>query len=152
LSHAGSWCGLIVDGHHVDPVVLRLALRCKPRDRFLLVTDAMPGVGFDSDHFFLQGRRIEVRDGRCVDEAGVLTGSDLDMAAAVRNAVAMLGVALEDAVRMASTWPAEFLGLDDIGRIAPGRRANLVLADTDLNIHATWIDGTPVSHRERGRG
>jgi N-acetylglucosamine-6-phosphate deacetylase len=142
LSHAGSWCGLIVDGHHVDPVVLRLALRCKPRDRFLLVTDAMPGVGCDSDHFFLQGRRIDVRDGRCIDEAGVLTGSNLDMASAVRNAVSMLGLPLEDAVRMASAWPAAFLGLEhDLGRIAPGLRANLVLADAGMNVRATWIDG-----------
>lgn len=142
LSHQSSWCGLIVDGHHVDPVVLRLALRCKPRDRFLLVTDAMPGVGVDSDHFYLQGRRIEVRDGRCVDEAGVLTGSHLDMMGAVRNAVSMLGLPLEEAVRMASRHPAQWLGMDgELGRIAAGYRANLVLADASLQVTKTWIDG-----------
>jgi N-acetylglucosamine-6-phosphate deacetylase len=142
LSHQESWCGLIVDGHHVDPVVLKLALACKRRDRFLLVTDAMPGVGSAQDHFMLQGRRIEVSEGRCVDENGVLTGSNLDMASAVRNSVSMLGVMLEDAVRMASTWPAQFLGLgDELGRIAAGYRANLVLLDADLQVRNTWIDG-----------
>ncbi len=142
LSHQESWCGLIVDGHHVDPVVLKLALACKRRDRFLLVTDAMPGVGSGQDHFMLQGRRIEVSDGRCVDENGVLTGSNLDMASAVRNSVSMLGVTLEDAVRMASTWPAQFLGLgDELGRIATGYRANLALLDADLQVRNTWIDG-----------
>lgn len=142
LADRASWCGLIVDGHHVDPVVLRLALACKRRERLMLVTDAMPSVGSEQDHFYLQGRRIEVRDGRCLDAQGVLSGSDLDMASAVRNTVGWLGVAVEDAVRMASTWPAEFLGLGgELGRIAPGCRANLVLADPDLQVLRTWIDG-----------
>ena len=97
----------------------------------------------------LQGKRIDVRDGVCVDENGVLSGSALDMASAVRNAVAMLGVPLEQAVRMASTYPAAFLGLGgELGRIAPGYRANLVAADDDLAIHETWIDG--VTARDRG--
>jgi len=142
LHHAGSWCGLIVDGWHVDPVVLRIALRSKRHDRFMLVTDAMPNVGSEQDYFLLQGRRITVRDGKVLDEEGTLSGSALDMASAVRNAVSMLGLTLEEAVRMPSTWPAEFLGLDgEIGRIAPGRRANFVVADDGLNVLDTWIDG-----------
>jgi N-acetylglucosamine-6-phosphate deacetylase len=142
LDDDASWCGIIVDGRHVDPVVLRIALRAKRRDRFMLVTDAMPNVGADQDWFMLQGRKITVRDGICVDENGTLSGAAIDMASAVRNTVSMLGVTLADAVRMASTYPAEFLGLGgEIGRIAPGYRANLVATDAKLAIHATWIDG-----------
>jgi N-acetylglucosamine-6-phosphate deacetylase len=142
LSDPDCWCGLIVDGHHVDPVVLKLALACKRHDRFMLVTDAMSSVGADQDEFVLQGRRIRVVDGRCVDEHGTIAGSALDMASAVRNAVAMLGLTLADAARMASTWPAQFLGMgDEIGRIAAGRRANLVLVDEGVNVRRTWIDG-----------
>jgi N-acetylglucosamine-6-phosphate deacetylase len=106
LEDERSWCGIIVDGWHVDPVVLRIALRCRPRERFMLVTDAMPVVGSDQDSFQLQGRTIRVIDGKCVDERGTLTGSALDMASAVRNAVRTLDLSIEDAVRMASTWPA----------------------------------------------
>jgi N-acetylglucosamine-6-phosphate deacetylase len=136
------WCGLIVDGRHVHPAVLRLALRAKRPDRFMLVTDAMPSVGSGRDFFMLQGRRIEVRDGVCVDENGTLSGSAIDMASAVRNSVELLGVPLEQAVRMASTYPAEFLGLGgELGRIAPGYRASLVEADDSLKVAATWIDG-----------
>src|SRR4029077_5642661 len=62
LDDPDSWCGLIVDGYHVDPVVLRIALRCKRSERFMLVTDAMPSVGSAQDFFMLQGRRITVRD------------------------------------------------------------------------------------------
>jgi len=142
LDDQGSWCGIIVDGEHTDPVVLRIALRCKPHDRFLLVTDAMPSVGTNQSFFGLQGRRIIVRGQTCVDEDGRLAGSNLDMASCVRNAVAMLGVPLPEAVRMASQIPAEFLGVaSEYGRIAAGQRANLVLTDEALNVHETWIDG-----------
>jgi N-acetylglucosamine-6-phosphate deacetylase len=147
-----SWCGIIVDGHHVDPVVLQLALRCKRRDRFMLVTDAMPNVGAAQSSFLLQGRKITVRDGMCVDENGTLTGSALDMASAVRNTVTLLGVELADAARMASTYPAAFLGLGhELGRIAPGYRANLVLTDEGLNVLDTWIDGNSASAAASGR-
>ena len=137
-----TWCGIIVDGHHVDPVMLKLALRCKRHDRFMLVTDAMPPVGSPQPSFVLQGRTIHVKDGVCRDENGVLAGTGLDMATAVRNAVSLLGLELAEAARMASEYPAAFLGLDrELGRIAPGYRANLALLDDDLQVRRTWIEG-----------
>jgi N-acetylglucosamine-6-phosphate deacetylase len=141
LADDGSWCGLIVDGHHVHPEVMKLAVRAKRHDRFLLVTDAMPSVGADVKAFVLNGRPIRVADRKLVDEEGRLAGADLDMASAVRNAIGMLGLPLIDAVRMASASPAEFLGLRDVGRIAPGQRANLVWLDQQLQVRGTWIDG-----------
>ena len=143
LDDADSWCGIIVDGHHVDPVVLRIALRSKRPDRFMLVTDAMPSVGAPKNKSFkLQGRSISVTDNKAVDEHGRLAGSDIDMASAVRNAVSMLGVELEQSLRMASRYPAEFLRLGhELGRIAPGQRANLALLDSKLDVVETWIDG-----------
>lgn len=142
LDDPDSWCGIIVDGRHVDPTVLRIALRCKRRDRFMLVTDAMPSVGAREKSFSLQGRMISVTNGVLVDEDGTLAGSDTDMATTVRNAVELLGLDLPEAARMASRYPAEFLGLDgELGRIAPGYRANLVLVDDKLDVKQTWIDG-----------
>ena len=142
LEDPSSWCGIIVDGLHTNPVVLRLALRCKPRERFMLVTDAMPSVGTKATSFELQGRRILVSGTVCIDEEGRLAGSNIDMASCVRNAIHMLNVPLPQAARMASQWPAEFLGLGgELGRIAPGYRANLVAADDELRVLETWIDG-----------
>jgi len=136
------WCGIIVDGRHVSPVVLKIALRSKRHDRFMLVTDAMPSVGAAHPEFMLQGKKITVKDGICVDENGILSGSAIDMASAVRNTVSMLGVPLDEAVRMGSTYPAEFLGLSgEIGRIAPGYRANLLAMSERVEIRQTWIDG-----------
>jgi N-acetylglucosamine-6-phosphate deacetylase len=137
-----TWCGIIVDGHHVDPVMLKLALRCKRHDRFMLVTDAMPPVGSPEPSFVLQGRTIHVKDGVCRDENGVLAGTGLDMATAVRNAVSLLGLELAEAARMASEYPAAFLGLErELGRIETGYRANLALLDDDLQVSRTWIEG-----------
>jgi len=142
LFDANTWCGIIVDGHHVDPVMLKLALRCKRHDKFMLVTDAMPPVGSPEPSFVLQGRTIHVKDGVCRDENGTLAGTGLDMATAVRNAVSLLDLEIAEAARMASEYPAAFLGLDgELGRIAPGYRANLALLDDDLQVQRTWIEG-----------
>jgi len=142
LESLDSWCGIIVDGEHISPVVLRLAMRCKPANRFMLVTDAMSSLGTDARSFKLQGRNITVSGTVCLDEDGRLAGSNIDMASCVRNAVSLLGISLPEAVRMASLYPAEFLGLShELGRIEPGYRANLVLADDHLNVIDTWIDG-----------
>jgi N-acetylglucosamine-6-phosphate deacetylase len=142
LESITAWCGIIVDGRHVDPVVLRIALRTRPLNRFMLVTDAMPTVGMIDKSFDLQGRHIRVVDGVCVDDNGTLAGSDLDMIGAVRNAMSMLGLSIEDAVSIASATPAAFMGLaGERGAIRAGQAADLVLLDDDLQVRRTWIDG-----------
>jgi N-acetylglucosamine-6-phosphate deacetylase len=146
LENQSAWSGIIVDGVHVDPVVLKLALKLRPHERFLLITDAMPCVGSGQTSFQLQGKTIAVRGGACFDESGTLAGSALDMASAVRNAVRLLGLDLADASRMASRNPAEFLGLDhELGRIARGCFADLVLLDDDLHVLDTWVRGRAAS-------
>ena len=142
LDDAESYCGIIVDGKHVDPATLRIALHCKRTDRLMLVTDAMPSVGAENKRFALQGRAITVRDGVCVAPDGTLAGSDLDMASAVRNTMTMLGLDLATAVHMATHTPAAFLGLSrEIGVLRPGMRANLVCVDDTIHVRETWIDG-----------
>lgn len=142
LDDANSWCGIIVDGHHVHPASLRVALQAKTCGKMMLVTDAMPSVGAADKRFVLNGETITSQHGRCATADGTLAGSDLDMASALRNSVRWLNVSLAEALRMAALYPAQFLMLDDqLGRIAPGYRANLVLLDNDLNVVNSWIDG-----------
>jgi N-acetylglucosamine-6-phosphate deacetylase len=141
------WCGIIVDGHHVSPVTLKLALRCKPPEKLMLVTDAMPSVGSATKEFVLQGKRITARNGVCVDSRGTLAGSDLDMAWAIRNAIDLLDLPQEAAFAMASAVPAAFLGIDgDCGTISPGCRADLALLDENLVVRETWISGECGNH------
>ena len=136
------WCGVIVDGVHVHPASLRVALKAKPRGKVFLVTDAMPMVGADDPSFDLYGETITAIDGVVRNAAGALAGSALDMASAVRNSVRMLGLPLDEACRMASQYPAEFLGIGGThGRIAPGHRADLVLLGEHIEVMASWIGG-----------
>ena len=142
LDDPEAWCGLIVDLRHVSAVSLRAAIAARGWQRMMLVTDAMPSVGIDLTRFELLGRTITRQDDRLTAADGTLAGSHLDMASAVRNSVAELGLPLEAALHMASRAPAEFLRLgDELGRVAPGFRANLVLLDRDLKVVETWIDG-----------
>ena len=148
LEDRHAWCGLIVDGVHVHPASLRVALAAKPRGTLFLVTDAMPMVGADSPSFDLYGETITEVDGVVRNAAGALAGSALDMASAVRNSVQWLGVSLDEAARMASLYPAQCLGLDDrYGRIAPGYQADLVLLDDALQVRQTWIAGAVEASR-----
>jgi N-acetylglucosamine-6-phosphate deacetylase len=141
LEAPNSWFGMIVDGVHVDPAVLRLALRGLAHP--MLVTDAMPPVGGPHSAFTLYGEPIEVRDGHCLRGDGTLAGSVLDMASAVRNCVDLLDVPLTDALRFASANPANFLGLGQLlGKLAPGYRADLVAFNpSNIEVVTTWVAG-----------
>jgi len=142
LADRESYCGIIADGHHVDDIALKVAVAAKPRDRIMLVTDAMSSAAGGPDSFDLQGRRVTRVDGRLALADGTLAGSDLTMDAAVRHCVNRLDIGLEDALRMASLNPATFLGCGrDLGRIAPGYLASLVHLGDDLKVRRTWIDG-----------
>lgn len=136
------WCGLIADGHHVHPAAIGIALRAKRQPgRVFLVTDAMSTVGSDQQTITLNGRTVWRRNGALELEDGTLAGSDLDMMAGVRFLVKQVGVELGEALRMASTYPAEFLKRPELGRIAAGARADLVQIDDDLKARAVWRAG-----------
>lgn len=139
----GLRAGIICDGLHVDPLNLALAFRVMGPDRLMLVTDAMALVGAERSSFALQGRPITLRGRRLTDADGTLAGAHLTMIEAVRNARAMMGASLEEALAMASCTPARFLGLGaSHGRIAPGHAADLVAIDREASrVHGTAIAG-----------
>jgi N-acetylglucosamine-6-phosphate deacetylase len=142
LADPNAWCSIIADGLHVHPALLRLLVQVKPRGKVLLVTDAMPPTGTDATSFTLFGRTILRQHGRLVTDDGTLAGADIDMATSVRNCVQQFELPLEDSLRMASLHPAAYLGLDDeLGRVAPGYRADLTLLAPDLSVLATWVGG-----------
>ena len=141
LETPGAFYGMIVDGEHVAPPMLRLALRGLGQP--MLVTDAMPPVGGIRADFMLGGKRITVRDGRLTTDDGTLAGAALDMAGAVRNCVRLLDLPLPDALRLASAAPAAFLGLADrLGHLRPGYRADIVAFDpAEIHVLASWVAG-----------
>ena len=142
LLDRASHFGLIVDGLHVHPAALRVALAARGIDGAMLVTDAMPPVGGSNARFSLMGQDIHVVDGTCRGPDDTLAGSALSMAQAFRNAMDMLGCSMMDASRMASGNPAKFLRLEqETGAILPGLRADLVHLDVQRRVRRSWIAG-----------
>ncbi|QUJ66551.1 N-acetylglucosamine-6-phosphate deacetylase [Photobacterium sp. GJ3] len=135
------YTGIIADGFHVDYANIRIAHRIK-REKLVLVTDATAPAGADIDHFIFVGKKVYYRDGKCVDENGTLGGSALTMIEAVQNSVEHVGIALDEAIRMATLYPARAIGKDDkLGAIKKGLVANLAAFDRDFRVRATVVNG-----------
>ncbi|MEO7221752.1 MAG: N-acetylglucosamine-6-phosphate deacetylase [Devosia sp.] len=135
--------GLIADGIHVHEASLGVALRAKRSPgRIFLVTDAMSITGTDWAKFELTGQTVYRKDGALRLADGTLAGADLTMIDAVTYVHRTIGLPLEEALRMASLYPAEALGVaHERGRIAPGLRADLVHLGDDLAVRGTLIGG-----------
>lgn len=143
LLNDDTYCGLIVDGHHVDYVSCQIALKAKPQGRVFLVTDAMPVVGTYDSEFAFFDRSVTLNEGKLTSTTGELAGSALDMASAVKNSVAHLNVSLSEALRMASLYPAQYINLPDTyGRLVLGSPADFVQLDAQQQVTGVWIGGS----------
>ncbi|MGF1682582.1 N-acetylglucosamine-6-phosphate deacetylase [Photobacterium makurazakiensis] len=135
------YTGIIADGFHVDYANIRMAHRMKG-EKLVLVTDATAPAGADMDHFIFVGKKVYYRDGKCVDENGTLGGSALTMIEAIQNSVEHAGIALDEAIRMATLYPARAISVDKkLGAIKKGMVANLAIFDRDYNVRATVVNG-----------
>jgi N-acetylglucosamine-6-phosphate deacetylase len=143
LDTGSLWAGLIADGIHVDPVTTGIALRAKQGPgRIFLVTDAMATIGTGMKEFKLNGRTIRRENGRLTLEDGTLAGADLDMISAVRFMHQRIGLDLSEALRMASTYPAQAMGVyNSHGRLTKGARADIVHLSDALDVEGVWIGG-----------
>lgn len=144
LTNGNLFCGLIADGVHVHPAVMEIALKSKVHPgRICLVTDVMSPMGTDMTSFQLNGRQILRRDGRLTLVDGTLAGADTDMLSCILYVHRKLGIALEEALRMASLYPAQAVRVDERkGRLRSGFDADFVILSADLELHSTWINGT----------
>lgn len=142
LEDKNSWCGIIVDGHHVHPTTLKITHNAKAAGKLVLVTDAMPSVGASDKNFMLYGELIQCKNGKLTTAAGTLAGSDLNMLAALKNTVELVGIDLDEAIQMASQYPAAMMGEKTLGAIKPGYNASMILIDEDLKLIRSWINGS----------
>jgi N-acetylglucosamine-6-phosphate deacetylase len=140
------FCGIICDGAHVAPEMMKLATRSKPPGKLFFVSDAMPPAGQHPPHdFMLYGKKILVKDGKCVTENGGLAGAALTLFECVKVAVNQMGIPLHNAIAMASLYPAQFFGVDKhYGSFAPGSRADFIAFDKNLNLQKVFAGGEAV--------
>lgn len=135
--------GLIVDGIHLAPEVVALALRALGPDRLVLVSDAVAAMGLGPGRHRFGDRTVTADHTGVRHPDGTLAGSDLTLDRAVRNLVSFTGAPVHDALRCASDIPARALGpvADGRGRLVPGSVADVVLLDDDLEVQATICRG-----------
>lgn len=131
---------LILDGHHVHPALFRVAHRAV---RLALVTDAIRATGLGPGESELGGQTVTVAGGRATLSDGTLAGSLLTLDAALANAVAA-GLSLEEAANLLTRNPADALGRQDLGRLAPGAHADVVELDGDLRVTRVFRGGVEV--------
>lgn len=141
------YAGIIADGHHVDYASIRISHRIMT-GRLILVTDATAPAGAEIDDFLFVGKKVYYKDGKCVDESGTLGGSALTMMDAIKNCVEYVGIPLDEALRMATLYPATAIGIDkQFATIEVGKLANLAIFDNHYNVLATVVNG----HYEQNR-
>ena len=142
-------CGIILDGLHVDYASCTLALKTKPKGKVFLVTDAMPPVATQQTEFDFFDRKVTLADGKLTSSTGELAGSVLDMATAISNAHLNLQLPLDEAIRMATRYPFDYIARGQPaaklrGQLIIGAQADMVQLDEQLKVQSTWIAGLPV--------
>ena len=138
---------MIADGIHLDPAVVQLFLKAKGPEAAVLITDATAATGMPDGRYRLGSLEVEVKDGKCLS-GGNLAGSVLTMDRAVRNVMQFAQWDLQQAVRLATLNPARVVGLnggrDQVGFLAPGARADLVVLSAQGEVRNTIIGGTAI--------
>lgn len=148
LNDSKTWCGIIVDTHHVHAAAIRIACAAKPKGKIYLVTDAMSTVGSPEKSFEIYGETIVEKNGCLVNAEGRLAGSAIGMIDAVRLTTNWVGLDLQESLRMASLYPAEFMQVDHyLGKIQPGYRADLVHFTDNFSVTHTWVAGSMQQHK-----
>ncbi len=143
LDDRESWCGLIADGQHVAPELIRLALRVKPEDKLFLVSDAMPPAGTNEPQpFALNGQTILPDKNVCRNAEGKLAGAMMTLGQIVSYAIRELKMDPHRTLRMASAIPAAFLKLEKrFGYLLPGYKADIVALDHFFKAQSVWRGG-----------
>ncbi|AYC05025.1 N-acetylglucosamine-6-phosphate deacetylase [Vibrio cholerae] len=135
-----AWCSVITDGIHVHPQSFLLAKRIKPEDKLLIVTDAMASLGSVTNQFELDGETIRVIDNKLVNSRGNLAGAHIGMDESVANVIRW-GIAEDEALRMASSYPAQAIHCDDLGQLKPNYRAAATVLNSKYESLAVVSEG-----------
>ncbi|MCX6089412.1 MAG: amidohydrolase family protein, partial [Candidatus Atribacteria bacterium] len=138
---------VIADGFHLHPAIIRLAVKCKGPDRVCLVSDSMKGVGLPDGEYLIGGQECLVRNGIALikDRPEVIASSVTPLSGMLRFAHQKTGLSPTDAWTMASLTPAEIIGFSTRkGSLGPGKDADLLLLDNDLQVKGVYAKGQKI--------
>lgn len=145
LVHDRLTAELISDNFHVHPAAMKLLIKTKGTDKIVLVTDAIQASGMADGEYKLGGQNVFVKDGVCRLESGELAGSTLTMDKAIYNTAKSVHLPLRTTIGMATINPAVVIGVDkEKGSLEPGKDADIVIIDEEVNVHMTIVNGNVV--------
>jgi len=146
LHFENTFASIIVDLHHVHPSLIQLAYQLKPSGKLFFISDSMATINHGKPSFELYDEVVNESDGRLVNSEGKLAGSSITQIDAVKNAYQKCNIPLNQALAMASRYPAEYLGIENhLGSLKPGYRADLVHFDSNFKVHNTWVSGKQIN-------
>ena len=146
LHFENTFASIIVDLHHVHPSLIQLAYQLKPTGKLFFISDSMATINHGKPSFELYDEVVNESDGRLVNSEGKLAGSSITQIDAVKNAYQKCNIPLNQALAMASRYPAEYLGIENhLGSLKPGYRADLVHFDSNFKVHNTWVSGKQIN-------
>ena len=146
LHFENTFASIIVDLHHVHPSLIQLAYELKPTGKLFFISDSMATINHGKPSFELYDEVVNESDGRLVNSEGKLAGSSITQIDAVKNAYQKCNIPLNQALAMASRYPAEYLGIENhLGSLKPGYRADLVHFDSNFKVHNTWVSGKQIN-------
>ena len=146
LHFENTFASIIVDLHHVHPSLIQLAYQLKPTGKLFFISDSMATINHGKPSFELYDEVVNESDGRLVNSEGKLAGSSITQIDAVKNAYQKCNIPLNQALAMASRYPAEYLGIENhLGSLKPGYRADLVHFDANFKVHNAWVSGKQIN-------
>ena len=146
LHFENTFASIIVDLHHVHPSLIQLAYQLKPTGKLFFISDSMATINHGKPSFELYDEVVNELDGRLVNSEGKLAGSSITQIDAVKNAYQKCNIPLNQALAMASRYPAEYLGIENhLGSLKPGYRADLVHFDSNFKVHNAWVSGKQIN-------
>ena len=136
---------IIVDLHHVHPSLINLSFKQKPKGKLFFVSDSMATINHGEPSFELYDEVVSESNGRIINSEGKLAGSSITQIDAIKNAYQKCSIPLENAISMATLYPAEYLGVSDyIGQLKKGYRADLAHFDSNFHVQNVWLAGKQI--------
>ena len=133
---------IIVDLHHVHPSLIQMAYKQKPQGKLFFVSDSMATIHHGEPSFELYDEIVSESKGRIINSEGKLAGSSITQIDAIKNAYQSCNIPLNEALAMASRYPAEYLGVANyLGSLKSGYRADLTHFDLDFQVQNVWVAG-----------
>ena len=147
LNSTKAYTEIICDGEHLHPGIVKLTYNAKDKDKLVLITDSMCAAAYEDGEYGVAGSKVYVKNGRAVNEDGVLAGSTLTMFKALTNIMKFCNITLEEALKFATINPARMVGADFVGSLEKNYRADMIVLTSkeEPTIYDVYVGGNKIN-------